>query len=80
MRATRWPTSLHRCCVAGEVDRNAPAPTMRRMSEKLRDARYVELPGTGHLAPLECPKAFEAALRDFLKQTETTPPQEGAGR
>ena len=80
-RATLADIAVPVLLVAGEVDRNAPAPTMRRMGEKLRDARYMELPGTGHLAPLECPQAFEAALRDFLKTTTgATTPQEGTGR
>lgn len=67
--------------VAGEEDRNAPAPTMRRMSEKMQDACYVELAGTGHLAPLECPDAYVATLRDFLTRTDgAKTPQEGAVR
>ncbi|WP_417767892.1 alpha/beta fold hydrolase [Stappia sp.] len=67
--------------VAGEVDSNAPAPTMRRMAEKMQDARYVELAGTGHLAPLECPDAYVATLRDFLTRTDgAKTPQEGAVR
>ena len=52
--------------LAGSVDRNAPPAGMRRMAERIPAATYVELPGAGHLAHLEQPSAFNAALRTFL--------------
>lgn len=52
--------------VAGEADTNAPLKTMTRMAETIPAARLVVLPGIGHLAPLECPGAFAAAVEDFL--------------
>eukprot|EP00873_Tetraselmis_striata_P024449 jgi/Tetstr1/444713/TSEL_032561.t1 len=55
--------------IAGGEDRNAPAPTMRRMAEKIPAARFVELAGIGHLAPLECPDEFTGEIRSFLKDT-----------
>ena len=36
-------------CLAGEHDRNAPAAMMERMAAKIPGARYVCLPGVGHL-------------------------------
>ena len=53
-------------CVAGEHDRNAPAPMMERMATKIPGARYFCLPGVGHLPNLEAPKAFDSTVLDFL--------------
>lgn len=52
--------------LAGETDTNAPAPMMEKMAAKIPGARYVCLPVLGHLANLEDPQAFDAALSDFL--------------
>ena len=54
-------------CLSGEHDRNAPAPMMQRMAARIPGARYVCLPGPGHLANLEAPAAFNAAVMDFLR-------------
>jgi 3-oxoadipate enol-lactonase len=53
-------------CLAGEHDRNAPAPMMERMAGKIPGARCVCLPGVGHLSNLEAPTRFDAAVLDFL--------------
>lgn len=58
------PTML----IAGEVDTNAPAPMMAKMASKIASADYVELPETGHMAPIENAAAFNQSLRDFLKR------------
>ena len=52
--------------IAGEQDRNAPPAMMERMASRIAGCRYVCLPGLGHLANLEDPRAFNAALEDFL--------------
>ena len=52
--------------LAGETDTNAPAAMMQKMAEKIPGSRYVCLPGLGHLANLEDPAAFDAALQGFL--------------
>lgn len=52
--------------LAGERDPLAPPRTMGRMAAAIRGARLVVLPGAGHLAHLEQPAAFNAAVRDFL--------------
>jgi 3-oxoadipate enol-lactonase len=52
--------------LSGSKDGNAPAPMMRRMADAIPGARYVELEGCGHLANLERPDQFDAALRGFL--------------
>src|SRR5215211_7379207 len=55
-------------CLAGELDRNAPPAMMERMAAKIPGARYACLPGVGHLANLEAPHAFDAAVFAFLDE------------
>jgi 3-oxoadipate enol-lactonase len=57
--------------LSGSKDNNAPAPMMAKMASYVRFARYIELDGVGHLANLERPLAFNAALDDFLKVNMT---------
>ena len=56
------PTML----LSGSRDNNAPAPMMAKMASYIPSAQYVELEGVGHLANLERPGEFNAALSDFL--------------
>ena len=60
-------------CLAGEHDRNAPAPMMQRMAAKIAGARYVCLPGVGHLPNLEAPAAFDRAVLGFLARRDAPP-------
>src|SRR5919197_1269112 len=53
-------------CLAGEHDRNAPAPMMERMAAKIPGARCVVIPGVGHLPNVEASQAFDAAILGFL--------------
>jgi 3-oxoadipate enol-lactonase len=53
--------------LSGSKDNNAPAPMMAKMASYIRFATYVELEGVGHLANLERPGTFNAALDTFLK-------------
>ena len=53
--------------LSGSKDDNAPAPMMAKMAGYIPFAKYVELEGVGHLANLERPGAFNAALDRFLK-------------
>jgi len=62
LASIRTPTLV----LAGEQDTNAPAEMMQRMAGKIRKAEYVCLPAAGHLANLENPGAFNAALERFL--------------
>jgi 3-oxoadipate enol-lactonase len=50
--------------LVGEKD--APAPAMRKLNEKLPGSRYVELPGAGHISNMDRPAEFTKAIRDFL--------------
>ena len=54
-------------CLAGANDRTAPAAVMERMAGKIPGARYACLDGAGHLANLEVPDAFDAAVLGFLR-------------
>jgi 3-oxoadipate enol-lactonase len=58
--------------LSGSKDNNAPAPMMAKMAGYIRASRYVELDGVGHLANLERPAAFNAALDEFLDRGLTT--------
>jgi 3-oxoadipate enol-lactonase len=62
LRNIEVPTLL----LSGSRDNNAPAPMMAKMASYIPSAKYVELDGVGHLANLERPEAFNAALDDFL--------------
>jgi 3-oxoadipate enol-lactonase len=53
--------------LSGAKDKNAPSPMMAKMASSIPFASYVELEGVGHLANLEHPKAFNAALEQFLR-------------
>jgi pimeloyl-ACP methyl ester carboxylesterase len=54
-------------CLAGEHDKTAPPEVMQRMAGKIPGARYQCLNGAGHIANVEQPDAFNAALVSFLK-------------
>ena len=53
--------------LSGSKDKNAPAPTVKKMASFIPNATYVELEDAGHLVALERPAQFNAALDDFLK-------------
>jgi 3-oxoadipate enol-lactonase len=52
--------------IGGEQDGISTPEVMGAMAEKIRDSRHVTLPGAGHLANLEAPEGFNAALKEFL--------------
>jgi 3-oxoadipate enol-lactonase len=60
-------------CLAGENDPNAPVQVVQRMAGRIPGARYVCLPGVGHLPNLEAPAAFDAAVLGFLQQVRSRP-------
>jgi pimeloyl-ACP methyl ester carboxylesterase len=53
------------CLIAGEVDQNAPARTMAKMAEAMRDAEFHEIKGAGHLVNLEAGDETNRILRAF---------------
>ena len=52
--------------LVGEEDALTPPSESRKIAEGVPDARLVVLPGAGHLANLEAPQAFNAALAEWL--------------
>ena len=52
--------------IGGEQDGISSPEVMGAMAEKIPDSRHVTLPGAGHLANLEAPEGFNAALKEFL--------------
>jgi 3-oxoadipate enol-lactonase len=56
--------------LAGSHDTNAPAAMMEKMAGKIPGARFAVLPDCGHLANLEDPDAFDAAVLAFLETVE----------
>ena len=52
--------------ISGSEDTTAPARVMAKMAEQIPDAQHVCIDGVGHLANVEDPPAFDAALRAFL--------------
>jgi len=50
--------------LVGEKD--APAPAMRKLNERLPGSRYVEIPGAGHISNMDRPAEFNRAVRQFL--------------
>lgn len=52
--------------LCGQNDVITPPPLSREIAALLPDARLVELPDCGHLAPLEQPQTVSAAMREWL--------------
>lgn len=61
MKSVKNPV-LYMC---GEKDGNNTA-VMRTMKDELPGAKYVELPGAGHISNMDRPELFSKALREFL--------------
>ena len=71
LRAALKSIAVPTLVLSGSKDNNAPAPMMAKMASYIPSATYLELEGVGHLANLERPGAFNAALDDFLKVNMT---------
>lgn len=54
--------------IAADRDRAAPPKTMQRMAEAIQGGRLIVLAGAGHMAHLEQPASFKAALLPFLEE------------
>ena len=61
----------------GTLDTAAPARGMERMAARIPRAQYVALEGVGHLAHLEQPRAFNAAVEQFLRGLPGDPAPRG---
>jgi pimeloyl-ACP methyl ester carboxylesterase len=58
--------------IHGDADPLLPVANGRRLAEVVAGARYVELPGVGHLVPWEEPEKTAAVMCDFLAASEVT--------
>jgi pimeloyl-ACP methyl ester carboxylesterase len=52
--------------ICGQHDGISPPDEMRQIGAALPKARFVEITGAGHMAPLEQPASVNAAMREFL--------------
>jgi pimeloyl-ACP methyl ester carboxylesterase len=52
--------------ICGEQDVIVPVAEMRSIAKALPNATFVEVPDSGHMAPLEDPQTVNAAIRKFL--------------
>lgn len=57
--------------LAGSRDTVAAPELIKKMQAKIPGAQYAEIDGAGHLANIEKPEAFNAALRAFLARPAT---------
>lgn len=69
LRGVRVPTLV----IVGELDALAPPDVARAMAEALPQGELTVLAGVGHLANLEAPAAFDAALEAFLTRGAREP-------
>jgi 3-oxoadipate enol-lactonase len=53
--------------ICGAEDKGAPPEEMQEMARVTPNARYVEIPDAGHVANINQPDVFNAALADFLE-------------
>ena len=55
--------------LCGEHDAISPPDEMRKIAAAMPQARFVQIDGAGHMAPLEDPQAVNAAIIEFLSDT-----------
>ncbi|RKT57247.1 alpha/beta fold hydrolase [Saccharothrix australiensis] len=54
--------------LVGAEDALTPPAVARELADVVPRGEYAELPGVGHLTPLEAPKAFAAAVLDWRRR------------
>jgi pimeloyl-ACP methyl ester carboxylesterase len=59
-------TDLPALVVVGELDELTPPAQARQIANYLGSSTLVELPGVGHLSPLEAPEPFAEAVASWL--------------
>ena len=72
-RSTLGQIAVPTLVLSGTLDTSAPASGMERMAARIPGAQYIALEGVGHLAHLERPDAFNAALERFLRNVQGEP-------
>jgi len=53
--------------LCGQHDGISPPQEMRQFAAQMPQARFLEIAGAGHMAPLEQPAAVNAAIREFVR-------------
>jgi pimeloyl-ACP methyl ester carboxylesterase len=53
--------------VVGAEDAITPPQEVRRMADAIPQSQYVQIPGVGHVPPMEDTPKFNAALASFLQ-------------
>ncbi len=71
-RAALGRLTMPALVLAGSHDKVSQPLVLRRMAERIPNARYQEL-DAGHLAPFEEPEAFAAAVQAFLAGLDHAP-------
>lgn len=64
--------------VCGTQDRITPVGLSRRMADRCAAAEMVELPGVGHMTPLEAAHAVNVLLAEVASRAEVRAPEEVA--
>jgi pimeloyl-ACP methyl ester carboxylesterase len=64
LSSIRVPTLV----LVGQEDVISPPAEMRSIAAAISGARFVEIPGAGHMTTMENPEAVNAALRSFLEE------------
>lgn len=59
--------------LGGAQDQGAPPAVMREMHAAAPGSRYAEIPDAGHIANIEQPDRFHAAIQDFLASVGDRP-------
>ncbi len=73
MRAVVQGAGLPTQVIAADTDAYCPLDDMRAMAAAIPGARLDVIDASGHMAPIEQPAAFEAALLRFLTRTSAAP-------
>jgi len=55
-------------CICGEEDALIPPREAKAMAKAMPHAQYVELPGVGHMCPMEAPDSFLQMVLEFFKR------------
>ncbi len=65
--------SLPTLLLAAQHDRTAPPDVMQRMATRIRGSEYQCLEAAGHIANVEAPAAFNAAVLSYLSRHFASP-------
>lgn len=61
--------------IVGSEDVISKAEEMRTIAEEMPISMFVEIPGAGHMSPLEAPDVVNRAISDFVGRMSSQPPE-----